>query len=129
MGLPWVRLDSNIASHDKILSLIAAHGQRGRAAAFTYCCSLGYAGGNGTDGLVPFTALPFVHGSKKDAEILVSVGLWDPCPLGWQIRNYGDRQQLSVVSDAIRAAQSLGAQKGNCARWHAKDCRCWEAPK
>lgn len=126
MGLPWVRLDSNIASHDKILALVAAHGQRGRAAGFVYCCSLGYSGGNGTDGFIPFTALPFVHATKKDAELLVSVGLWEPHPSGWTIRNYSDRQQMQSVSTAIRAAQSLGAQKANCVRWHGVDCKCWE---
>lgn len=124
MGLPWVRLDSNIASHDKILALLQQ--RNGAAAAFSYVCSLGYAGGNGTDGRIPFAALPFIHATKRHAEMLVDVGLWDPHPAGWMVRNYGDRQQLAVVSEAIRAGQSRGALKANCTRWHGPDCKCWE---
>lgn len=124
MGLPWVRLDATIASHDKVLDLLSH--RNGRASAFTYVCSLAYAGGNGTDGLIPFAALPFIHATKRDAELLVDVGLWDPHPAGWTIRNYANRQQLKFASDAIRAGQRKGALKANCVRWHGADCRCWE---
>ena len=124
MGLPWVRLDTNIASHDKILDLIGR--KNGRATAFTYVCSLAYSGQNGTDGHIPFAALTFVHGSKRDAEALVEVGLWEPHPTGWTIRNYDGRQQLSLVTDNIRASQRRGALKANCVRWHGPDCSCWE---
>jgi hypothetical protein len=55
-GLPWVRLDSNLATHDKILALLsdrtAPRGDRYQAA-WSYTCSMGYAGGHGTDGLPP----------------------------------------------------------------------------
>lgn len=124
MGLPWVRLDTTIASHDKILDLIGR--RNGHRAAFVYVCSLAYAGGNGTDGHIPFAALPFIHATKTDAHALVEVGLWTPTPCGWSIRNYGDRQQLSAVSDAIRAGQRRGALKANCTRWHGPSCNCWE---
>jgi len=68
-GLPWVRLDSNIASHDKILSLL---GERdGVKAAFMYVCGLGYCGGHGTDGLIRYGALPFIHGIRRLAELRV----------------------------------------------------------
>ena len=127
MGLPWVRLDSNIASHDKILALLER--RNGRAAAFSYCCSLAYAGGNGTDGHIPFAALPFLHATKRDAEMLVEVGLWDPDRFGWTIRNFTERNQMSVVSDAIRAGQRRGALKANCTRWHGPDCKCWSQTK
>lgn len=125
MGLPWVRLDTTIASHDKILDLVGR--RNGHRTAFVYVCSLAYAGGNGTDGHVPFAALPFIHGTRTDALTLVDVGLWAPNPHGWTVRNYGERQQLSAVSDAIRAAQRRGALKANCIRWHGKDCTCWDS--
>ena len=124
MGLPWVRLDTTIASHDKILNLIGR--KNGHRAAFVYVCSLAYAGGNGTDGHIPFAALPFVHASKTDAQALVDVGLWEPTPLGWSIHNYAERQQVKAISDAVRAAQRRGALKANCARWHGDGCRCWD---
>jgi len=123
MGLPWVRVDANIASHDKILALLEH--RNGRATAFSYICSLGYAGGNGTDGHIPFAALPFIHATKKDAEALVNVGLWEPNPRGWTIHNYAERNQTAAVADAIRAGQRQGAIKANCIRWHGPDCKCW----
>lgn len=125
MPLPWVRLDTNLAQHDKILSLIAEK-PHGYQAAFAYVCALGYAGGQATDGLVPFNALPFIHATKRTAELLVKHHLWAPTPLGWQIRNFGTRQQSSATTRAIKRAQSAGAIKGNCHRWHGEKCQCWE---
>lgn len=126
MALPWVRLDTNLAAHDKILGLISEK-PHGYQAAFSYVCSLGYAGGHGTDGLIPFSALPFVHGSRKTSELLVRYHLWAPTPLGWQIRNYETRQQSSATTRAIKNAQRAGAKRANCARWHEPGCGCWEA--
>ena len=124
MALPWVRLDTNIASHDKILTLLAH--RNGRGIAFSYICALAYSGGHGTDGHVPFAALPFLHATKRDMEVLVEVGLLDPNPRGWSIRNYENRQQLSAATDAVRAGQRAGALKANCVRWHGEDCHCWK---
>lgn len=123
-GLPWVRLDAGIASHDKILALLEDD-VGGRATAFVYVCGLAYCGLNGTDGAIPFGALPFVHGTKADAAALVDVGLWRPEPSGWSVVNWEKRQQLSGTTKEIRAARSLGAAKGNCIRWHGEDCGCW----
>jgi hypothetical protein len=123
MGLPWVRLDSNIASHDKILELLER--RNGRGIAFTYICCIAYSGQNGTDGHIPFAALPFVHGTKTDMQALVSVGLLTPTPKGWQVNNYADRQQTSFVTSEIRAAQTVGGKKGACIRHHGPDCGCW----
>lgn len=124
VSLPWVRLDSNIAGHDKILGLIAEPG--GYRAAFAYVCSLGYAGGHGTDGLIAFNALTFVHATKATALLLVKHGLWKPDRLGWQIVNYGKRQQLDAARKALSNARRAAAEKGNCIRWHGPDCGCWE---
>jgi len=124
MALPWVRLDTNIASHDKILALIGQRG--GRGTAFTYICSIAYSGLNETDGHIPFAALPFIHGTRRDMETLVEVGLLTPTPRGWAVVNYESRQQMSGTTDAIRAAQSVGARKGNCVRHHGPDCQCWK---
>lgn len=123
MGLPWFRTDSNIASHDKILTLLGRRG--GRGIAFTYVCCIAYGALNGTDGAVPFAALPFVHGTRADMAALVEVGLLAPTPTGWQVVNYAERQQTSLVTEEIRTAQSIGAQKGNCIRHHGPECGCW----
>lgn len=123
MPLPWVRLDSSFATHDKVLDLI---GERdGHRAGFVYVCSLSYSGLHGTDGLIPFNALPFIHARKADALRLVEVGLWHPDPQGWRIPNWLTRQQSQATSTRVLAARRRGASKGACVRWHGVDCGCW----
>lgn len=129
MGLPWVRLDTNIAGHDKILELLADDTKPPAVryqAAFSYVCSLAYSGGQETDGLIRFSALPAIHGTKVTEALLVKHYLHAPDPLGWQVVNYGKRQQLTATTKQIRNAQSAGAVKGNCKRWHGENCKCWE---
>ncbi len=124
MSLPWVRLDSNIASHDKVLRLMAE--REGPRAFALYVCGLGYCGGHGTDGHVPEYALPFLHGTERHARMLVKVGLWEPADDGWHVRNWTERQELAVVSATKRAAQRLAARRTNCIRYHGPDCGCWD---
>ena len=127
MSLPWVRLDSNLATHDKILSLLDEKpAATAYQAAFSYVCSLGYCGGHSTDGLIPFSAVPFIHGTHKTAELLVKHFLWAPDPLGWRLPHWGDRQQSDAVTKSIKNARRAAAGKGNCVRWHGPDCKCWE---
>jgi hypothetical protein len=129
VSLPWVRLDSTIASHDKMLHLLSDPSPRKWQAAASYMFALGWSGAQGTDGRVPTAALPFVHGTPTTARLLEKYGLWDVAPGGWQIRNYALRQELKVVAEGKRAAQQAGARKANCHRWHGKDCGCWENPE
>jgi len=124
MALPWVRIDAGIATHDKILNLLAQ--RNGRAIAFSYICAIAYSGGNGTDGLIPFNALRYIHATKRDAETLVEADLFVPDRLGWMIRNYNHRQQMSASAEAVRRSQREGALRANCVRWHGKDCDCWK---
>ena len=125
-GLPWVRLDANIATHDMILALLEEKPGIAYKAAFSYVCSLGYAGGHGTDGLIEFTALKFIHGTKETALLLVKHYLWRPDRLGWRIVNFDKRQQLSADNRAISNARRAAGNKGNCIRWHGEECGCWE---
>lgn len=127
MGLPWVRLDSTIASHDKILHLLSDPSTAKWQAAASYMFALGWSGAQGTDGFVPKTALPFVHGTPKTARLLEKYGLWVESRAGWQIKNYSGRQQLSAIAEGKKAAQRAGAAKGNCIRHHGPDCGCWRA--
>lgn len=125
-GLPWVRLDADIASHDKILSLIGDPSAKRWQAAFSYVCSIGWSGGHGTDGHVPNAALPFIHGTTATAGLLQKHGLWVPEPGGSYLRNFSARQELAMVTAAKKEAQRIGGLKGNCERWHGPDCRCWK---
>jgi len=125
MALPWVRLDSNIPSHDKMLHLLADPSPKRWQACSSYMFSLAWSGGQGTDGRIPAVALPMVHGTPTTARLLVKYGLWDEVTAGYKIRNYEERQELSIVAEGKRAAQRAGALKGNCLRHHGKDCGCW----
>lgn len=125
MSLPWVRLDSNIASHDKIVSLLA---QRDGHKAFTlYVCALGYAGGHGTDGHVPRTSLPFIHGTEKLANLLVEANLWQhEGQKGWKIHNWEHRQELAIISEMKRISKANAGRKSQCVQRHGPDCGCWK---
>lgn len=119
MGLPWVRLDSNINQHDKVLSLL---GDRdGYRALTVYVFGLGWSGGQGTDGFIPRGALPVLHGQDRHARLLVDHRLWEYAEGGWRIRNWAERQETTGVSEAKR----LASQKANCVRHHGPDCGCW----
>lgn len=125
MPLPWVRLDTNLPSHDKILDLLGRY-KDGHRTAFVYVCGLAYSGHNGTDGLIPYAALPLIHGRRIDAEHLVVTNLWHPHPRGWLIPRWLERQESSATTTAKAAAQSTAAKKAACSRWHEPGCMCWK---
>lgn len=122
MPLPWVRLDSNIAQHDKILALKADPSAKKWQAIASYMFSIGWCGGQGTDGFVPAYALESVHGTPQTARLLVKYGLWIEGIAGYQIPNYGERQELSVVTEAKNEARRVSSEKANCTRWHGATC-------
>jgi hypothetical protein len=124
MGLPWVRLDANISTHDKILHLISDPSALRWQAAASYMFALAWSGGQGTDGKIPSAALGIVHGNAKTARLLVKYRLWTEATAGFQIVNFGTRQQANEVSQAVKAAQSTGGKLGNCKRHHGE--LCWK---
>lgn len=126
MGLPWVRLDSNIASHDKVLYLLADPSKAKWQALASYMCSLGWSGANGTDGFIPLIALPFVHGTAGTARLLVKYHLWDEARVGWNIHNWAERQQSSAAAQSVHEAKQRASKKGNCVKHHGAECGCWE---
>ena len=126
MPLPWVRLDSNIHAHDKVLALLSDPSPKRWQALGVYVLALGWSGGHGTDGVVREYALKAVHGTPQVARLLVKHQLWDEITGGWSIRNFADRQQLSHDVYTARKAQKAGSRKGNCVRHHGPECGCWQ---
>jgi hypothetical protein len=128
MSLNWVRLDSNQHSNDKIVALLE-HPQGARA--FTlYTLALGWSGGHATDGHIPPHILrvlvPWPQ-PKRLAAVLVEHELWaEHLAGGWCIRNFAERQELSVVAAAKKAAKTTSARKANCVRHHGPECHCWK---
>lgn len=132
MGLPWVRLDANIHSHDKILALLDDPSPKKWQATAVYMMSIGWSGGHETDGKVPRSALGQIHCTLPAARLLVKYRLWKEALAGWEIVNYGDYQQLSDETYTIRKSQAIGGKKGNCLRHHGPKCSkgigggpCW----
>ena len=125
MGLPWVRLDANIAGHDKTLRALAMPG--GKAAMAVMQFAVAWSGGQGTDGLIPTHALPAIHATPKDVAILVAVGFWEPDEQGWRIHNFATRQELKATTTAKRDVQRKAAIRTNCIRWHGRECGCWKS--
>ena len=125
-SLPWVRTDSNIASHDKILALIDDPSPKKWQALSVYLMSYPWSGGHGTDGKIPKSALKQIHGTPITARLLVKYRLWTEELAGWEIVDSADRQQLSDETYSIRKQKHMGGIKGNCKRWHEAGCECWK---
>lgn len=126
-GFPWARMDTGMPSHPKVLYLLAdpAAPKATRWQAMTSIqFAVYWSAGQGTDGHIPASALPFVHGTPATAALAVKHGFWhvDPDRGGWTIHNYDQRQQLTLVSDIVREKKRKGSEKGNCRRWHGPEC-------
>ncbi len=113
MPLPWVRLDTAMPDHPKIIDLIDCH-KEGRAAAFVWVCSIAYSGKHGTDGFIPKGALARCNGRPPHARLLCDVGLWKDEGVGWTIPGWAEYQE----SNAETQARSDKARRAAFARWH-----------
>jgi hypothetical protein len=128
MSLPWVRLDTTMPDHPKIIQLVDDY-KDGRGTAFIYICSMAYAGRHGTDGFIPKGALARIGGRPVDADRLVQVGLWHKEGTGWVIHGWAEYQQTNEETQERRRKIEELSRKGNCVRWHGEDCGCWrESP-
>lgn len=126
MALPWVRLDTNIPNHDKILSLLNDPSTKRWQAALSYVFSIAWSGGQGTDGRIPEYALTSIKGDRTTARLLVKHGLWIEATAAWVIPNYAERQETALVSEAKRERRRKTALRMNCQRHHGPDCHCWK---
>lgn len=113
MSLPWVRLDTTIATNHKVLDLVAAKKHR---AVLTYILGLTYTGGHELDGFIPATALTFIHGTTADAKALVDAGMWETTRGGWRVNGW-DEFQVSTEETKKRREK---AQKAAMKRWHGE---------
>lgn len=105
MSTMWVRLDTGLPDHPKMLALI--HGKKHKAA-LAYVLGLAYSGRHGLNGYIPGAALPYIHATKKDAQALCEVGLWHMTDTGYEINDWSD-YQLSTEEMAERSARARAA--------------------
>jgi len=123
MALPWVRLDAHIYAHDKIVALLDERNGWKAYGLFTFC--IAWSGGNGRDGYVPRHVIKMLHGDTKTMQVLVDLGFVDEVEGGWQIPNWGDRQELSSETDRKKREKRLAGIKSQCKQRHGQDCGCW----
>lgn len=124
MSLQWVRLDTNIFTHDKTLWLTAQ--KDGWRAYSVYTFSLAYSGGHGTDGFIAKHVLPFIQGTPRVVQLLVDAGMWQYAEGGWQIKNWDQRQELAVITETKRTGKRIAGLKSQCVQRHGLDCGCWK---
>src|SRR5262245_57849341 len=124
MGLPWARLDGNIAGNDKITALLADRSRCSWQAAAVYVFAIGWSVAQGTDGWITREDLPTVHGNVWVARLLVKHRLWEMDGDGrWHIHNFEKRQALALIADAMASdAQRERGRKGACKLHHAEWC-------
>lgn len=111
MGLPWIRLDTSLPDHPKILGLLTE--RDGHRCAFVYVCCLAFAGRHATDGFIPREALTRVNGRTGDMARLVDAGLLTANAGGWAIHGWAEFQ---VADDASRLRRER-AQLASATRW------------
>lgn len=112
MPLPWVRLDTAFPYNQKLLAMLSR--KDGHRAAFVYICGLSVSGGQGSDGFLSAESLPFTHGRKADAALLVEFGFWVPRPGGWVINGWEEFQQSTEETQVRRKrAQAAAAMRWN----------------
>lgn len=109
----WVRVDANLAANHKVLALMEERG--GEHAICVYVFALGHSMTQNSDGFVSKAALGLFHGKAKDAQLLVSVGMWHELPGGWQIHDWAEYQPSSEEAQkrADKAKRAAAARWGN----------------
>jgi hypothetical protein len=121
VSLQWVRLDTGWYQNHKVLALIA-EGARGHRALVVYVSAFCHSGAQGLDGFIPAYALPVVHGTARDAQLLVQHELWleeAGGMAGWRIRDWGEYQPTSEET----AARSERARQAALRRWSKREVK------
>lgn len=109
--MAWFKVDDNLDFHPKVVAAgNAPMGLWVRAGA--YCAS------HLTDGHLPRAMLAPLGGRARDAQRLVSVGLWEATEDGWTFRNWSEFQPTKAQVEADRRAtaervRAYRERKGN----------------
>lgn len=115
--MSWLRFDDKARTHPKLL-------KAGPVAGWVWFCGMGYSSEHRLDGFLPQEALVTFSVSKveREAERLISVGLWERVEGGYRIHDYHDynpsKRQLQARqarnTERVRAwRQTHGYAHGN----------------
>lgn len=109
-GLKWIRLETTMFENPKLLYLQEDKQYR---TVVSYLQGMCYSGRHGLAGFIPKAALRIIGATLADANRLVTEGLWNPAPGGWQINGWDEYQ----LSNEEAVARSDKAKKAAAARW------------
>ena len=112
--MTWVRLEDSFPEHPKILGLSVP-------AKWLIVEGLCWCNRNLTDGFIAAEAAPRLGATKKLIGELEAAGVWEPCPGGWQVHDYGDFQPSRERVLAEREAGRLRKAKHDAKKKAAKD--------
>lgn len=104
--MSWVRLDDQFPDHPKVVAA-------GPAAGWLYVCGLAYCARYLTDGFIPkdqVRRLADVGNAQRQAEILVSVGLWEHSDGGYRVHDY---LEYNPSKEKVLATRELRAEVGS----------------
>jgi hypothetical protein len=113
-NLPWIRLQTTMFEHPKVLNLKEDRQWR---AIVSHLEAMTYIGRHALAGYIPSTAVRLLHITSADVKTLVREGLWEPAPGGWQINGWDEYQ----LADAESLARSEKAKKAAGARWDRRN--------
>src|SRR5262249_30636139 len=118
------RVDTNIASHDKVLALLDDRAPKALRyqALWSYVCAIGWSVDRETDGRIPTAALFYIHGNRQTAKLLTKYDLWHEEPTGYLIHNYAHRQPTHETNEIERNERRRWASRAACIRWHGPTC-------
>jgi hypothetical protein len=118
MGLPWVRLDTDIFDHPKLLALEEAGHYR---AIVLHLKAMVYTGKHELAGFLPEVCIPMLtaanpmlsENAPTEIQTLLDACLWTAQPGGYSMHGWEDRQFVSNEAKARSAKARVAAQ----ARW------------
>lgn len=107
--MAYIQVEASVRTHRKFL-------EAGPAASWLWLCGMGYCQDGLTDGFIPFQAIDFlgVKGTtaRKLKCVLVSVGLWEDAPGGWQVHDYLTHNKSQDAINITKGKRSRGGHSG-----------------
>jgi hypothetical protein len=104
--MSWAKLADDFHAHPKVLAV-------GNVGAGLFVRSLAYAAAYLTDGFIPAASARMLAGPDQAViDELVAAGLWHPCPGGYRIHDYLERNPPRDEVLARRQARATAGQVG-----------------
>jgi hypothetical protein len=98
--MTWFKVDDSLADHPKVLRLQALKGWQGALALWVLAGA--WASRHLTNGAVPGATVARLGASRRDADLLVSVGLWERTETGYAYHDWTSRNPTRNDVEARR---------------------------